>query len=106
MKTKQEKIEQVEKVLKNEQIRIANTVDGFKELTQKGVCYCYAKAIVEAGYGELADGIKQAQIDVLNKVKKCSYCDNDFMDGKWHRYVFVSDIDELIEEIKNDKCNS
>ena len=45
--------------------------------------------------------VKQAQIDVLNKTKKCSYCDNDFMDGKWHRYVFVDDIDKLIEEVQN-----
>ena len=46
--------------------------------------------------------VKQAQIDVLNKTKKCSYCDNDFMDGKWHRYVLVSDIDELIKEVENE----
>ena len=50
--------------------------------------------------------IKRAQVDVLNKAKKCSYCDNDFMDGKWHRYVLVSDIDKLIEEVKNGECNS
>ena len=45
---------------------------------------------------------KHAKIDVLNKVKTYSYCDNVFMDGKWHRYVFVSDIDELIKEVEND----
>ena len=93
----------------------------------------YAERLIESGYGDVSEykaeierlnsnngflqcaishskdmmdeAVKEAQIDVLNKVKKCSYCDNDFMDGKWHRYVFVSDIDELIEEIKNDKCN-
>lgn len=32
------------------------------------------------------------------KLKKRSYCDNDFMDGKWHRYVFVDEIDELLKE--------
>ena len=32
------------------------------------------------------------------KVKNCSYCDNVFMDGKWHRYVFVDDIDGLLKE--------
>lgn len=36
--------------------------------------------------------------EFLRKVKKCSYCDNVFMDGKWHRYVFVDDIDELFKE--------
>lgn len=49
---------------------------------------------------EIRAQVKQAQIDILNKAKKCSYCDNDFMDGKWHRYVFVNDIDELIEEVE------
>lgn len=36
--------------------------------------------------------------EFARKVKECSYCDNDFMDGKWHRYVFVDDIDELLKE--------
>ena len=49
---------------------------------------------------ELTEKIKQAQIDVLCKSKQRSWCDNFFADGKWHRYVFVDDIDELIEEIK------
>ena len=39
---------------------------------------------------------KQAQIDVLNELKTHSYYDDDYMDS----YVFVSDIDELIEEIE------
>lgn len=42
---------------------------------------------------------KQAQIEVLNEVKKLSRCDNFFTDGKWHRYVFVDDIDKLLEEL-------
>ena len=54
-------------------------------------CYC----------DEMPDKIKQAKIDILNNVKTYSYCDNNFMDGKWHRYVFVSDIDELIKEVQN-----
>lgn len=49
---------------------------------------------------ELTEKIKQAQIDVLNEVKKCSQCDNFFPDGNWHRYVLVSDIDILIKEIE------
>lgn len=57
-----------------------------------------AVALVKEGYGN----VKQAQIDVLNKVKTYSYCDNDFLDGKWHRYVFVSDIDGLIKEVENE----
>lgn len=36
--------------------------------------------------------------EFAEKLKKCSYCDNVFMDGKWHRYVFVDDIDKLLKE--------
>lgn len=36
--------------------------------------------------------------EFARKVKNCSYCDNVFMDGKWHRYVFVDDINELLRE--------
>lgn len=42
---------------------------------------------------------KQAQIEVLNEAKKLSHCDNFFTDGKWHRYVFIDDIDKLLEEL-------
>lgn len=43
---------------------------------------------------------EQAQIDILNEIKKYSCTDNFFADGKWHRYVLVSNIDEIIEELK------
>ena len=45
---------------------------------------------------EIAAQAKQAKIDVLNELKTHSYYDDDYMDS----YVFVSDIDELIEEIE------
>lgn len=36
--------------------------------------------------------------EFARKVKECSCCDNFFKDGKWHRYVFVDDIDELLKK--------
>lgn len=39
---------------------------------------------------------EQAVKEFAEKLKKYSYTDNCFTDGKWHRYVLVSDIDELI----------
>lgn len=39
---------------------------------------------------------EQAVKEFAEKLKKYSYTDNCFADGKWHRYVLVSDIDELI----------
>lgn len=34
-----------------------------------------------------------AVLRLAEKLKQCSYCDNCFKDGKWHRYVFIEDID-------------
>ena len=138
MKTEQEQIEQIEKVLKY-------SVADYKHLKKKGVCYCYAEILIDHGYGdvseykaeierlkdeiiylerkiairdnalkdrdkaiEMLEGkqdtiVKQAKIDMLNEVKKCSCCDNFFPDGQWHRFVFVSDIDILIKRVENDK---
>ena len=42
--------------------------------------------------------IDELLIDFVEKLKKYSYTDNCFTDGKWHRYVLVSDIDELLKE--------
>lgn len=54
---------------------------------------------------EVADTRKvweqQAKIDALKELKKLSCCDNFFTDGKWHRYVFVEDIDQMIKEIES-----
>ena len=53
------------------------------------------------GYDSCQDDIKQAQIDVLNKLKKrarTSYVLDDFTLGS---VVFSKDIDELIKEVQN-----
>lgn len=41
---------------------------------------------------------RSAVREFAEKIKKCSYTDNCFTDGKWHRYVLVSDIDDLLRE--------
>lgn len=38
--------------------------------------------------------------EFAEKLKQRSYCDNCFKDGKWHKYVFVDEIDELLKEYK------
>lgn len=50
---------------------------------------------------EINETVKQAKIDILNELKTRSYYD-EYMEG----YVFVSNIDDLIEEVQNgeDKC--
>ena len=45
---------------------------------------------------ELTEKIKQAQIDILNKV-------NDVLDNAPNGWAYTTYIDELIEEVENDK---
>ena len=44
--------------------------------------------------GELKAGTKQAKIDVLNELKSLSIYDDNYLDG----YVFIDDIEKLLEE--------
>lgn len=43
---------------------------------------------------------EQAVKEFAERLKKYSYTDSCFKDGKWRRYVLVSDIDELIREVE------
>ena len=43
--------------------------------------------------------VKQAKLDVLNKVKHLAYYDDNYLDG----FVFIDDIDKLIEEVQNEQ---
>lgn len=63
---------------------------------------CYALQYALDMTIDFKEEIKQAQIDVLRKLKTFSHCDNFFPNGKWHRYVFVNDIDEVIEGVENE----
>ena len=71
----------------------------------------FAEVIYNAGYrkensvhvGELlSDAIdatfRGAVLRLAEKLKQCSYCDNCFKDGKWHRYVFIEDIDATVKK--------
>lgn len=63
-----EMIKDMEQVLKYEQIRIANSVDGFKQLMKNGVCNCHATALYNANYRKVADDeivIKKSEYEEL-----------------------------------------
>lgn len=51
---------------------------------------------------KLKEEIKQAKIDILNKVKSLAIYDDNYLDG----YVFIDDINKLIEEVENDNSKS
>lgn len=69
-----------------------------------------AKVVYDAGYRKNDDErneIWTVAIDatfrgtvlrLAEKLKQRSYCDNCFKDGKWHRYVFVEDIDDTAQK--------
>ena len=44
----------------------------------------------------IEEQVKQAKIDVLNRLKSLSIYDDNYLDG----YVFIDDIDKLLEEYK------
>lgn len=70
----------------------------------------YAEALYNAGYrmldGEenevLTDAVdatfRGAVLRLAEKLKQRTYCDNCFRDGKWHRYVFIEDIDDTAQK--------
>lgn len=59
MKTRQEQIEQIEKVLKD-------SVADYKHLKKKGVCYCYAETLIGYGYGDVSE--YKAENERLTKI--------------------------------------
>ena len=83
MKTKQEQIKEIMETLLAHQPIIDVPYDKINDI---------AIALVKEGYGD----VKQAQIDVLNKLKeKCKF------DGHTVA-VYKNDIDELIKEVQNE----
>ena len=121
MKTEQEQIEQIEKVLKD-------SVADYKHLKKKGVCYCYAETLIDHGYGDVSEykaeikrlnsnngflqcvishskdmldeAVKQAKIDVLNRLKEIYGYYSCYSLGNDVRSLNVI-IDEIIKEVQN-----
>ena len=79
------------------QIKHLNTiVENLDELLGKGI-NDYIMGI--DGVEGIQDMWERSAVrEFAEKLKKYSYTDNCFTDGKWHRYVLVSDIDELLKE--------
>ena len=116
MKTEKEQIDEMVKVIKGFDIcglfgRCFSTgADG--ENTRYITCpECFAEALYNAGYGD----VKQAQIDVLNRVMTYinNKIENDYGDmsdsAKYltiNIYDFDDFIDELIKEVQNGEDKS
>ena len=80
-----------------EQIKLLNTiVERLDELLGKGINEYIMGIDGVEGIQDMWE--RSAVREFAEKLKKYSYTDNCFTDGKWHRYVLVSDIDELLKE--------
>lgn len=101
--TKQERIEELTKVIQKAYMENFCRSQALARPEQ------IAKALYDAGYRKINCGENKVLDDAVNeavdtafrgavlrlaeKLKQRSYCDNCFKDGKWHRYVFIEDID-------------
>ena len=103
--TKQERIEKLTEVIRKVQM---------ENFRQSRSTYTSAEQIAEALYNagyRMLDGdenevltaavdatFRGAVLRLAEKLKQRTYCDNCFRDGKWHRYVFIEDIDETAQK--------
>lgn len=77
--------------------------DGYWQCKVYELC---ADELIKRGYGDVSEykaeierlkaEVKQAKIDVLNRLKSLSIYDDNYLDG----YVFIDDIDKLLEELR------
>lgn len=107
--TKEQCIEEIAKLIEHKE-RISPCEDDI----HCDECFCGSKYIAEAlynaGYRKIDDEENEVLTDAVDatfrgavlrlaeKLKQRSYCDNCFKDGKWHRYVFVEDIDDTAQK--------
>lgn len=104
MKNKKEQIEEIENVLKNEQIRISNTSDGFKDLMKNGVCSVHSKAIYSAGYRKASDVIDEfveRLKDILTKYEFKTFSDGAVL-YSIHTKSFSDEIAKIAAEMRQE----
>jgi hypothetical protein len=95
MKTEQEQIKAIKQIIDERVETTLGYVQGRHGNVIKTVdTIIIARDIVEAGYGD----VKQAQIDVLNKLRRRSW--QGYQIGMY--IVSTQEIDELIEEVKDE----
>lgn len=84
-----------DKILKDTLNLITEQEKEIEQLTEERNRYAETLAKYQmASDKEIRAQIKQAKIDVLNRLKSLSIYDDNYLDG----YVFIDDIDKLLEE--------
>lgn len=86
-----------DKILKDTLNLITEQEKEIEQLTEERNRYAETLAKYQmASDKEIRAQIKQAKIDVLNRLKSLSIYDDNYLDG----YVFIDDIDKLLEEYR------
>ena len=57
----------------------------------------FLQCVISHSKDMMDEAVKQAKIDVLNKLKSSAVYDDNYLDG----YVFIDDVNKLIEEVQN-----
>ena len=76
-------------------------VDEIKRLEKENACLlkaCEEQFIFDTTENKKYSIFNSVRKVFAEKIKQRSYCDNCFKDGKWHRYIFLEDVDELLKE--------
>ena len=93
--TKPEQIEKLTEVIRDVQMenfrQSRNTYTSPEQI---------AEALYEAGYRMI--DTKELVLKFVRYLKNGTYCDNCFRDGKWHRYLFLEDINDITKEFLQD----
>lgn len=97
MKTEQEQIEQIEKVLKD-------SVADYKHLKKKGVCYCYAETLIDHGYGDISE--YKAEIERLRTtLGQCNTELNSALESLKSQCREIGELKAQIKQAKIDVLN-
>ena len=102
MKTEQEQIEQIEKVLKY-------SVADYKHLKKKGVCYCYAETLIDCGYGDVSEYKAErkmlgSQIKVLKQRLNNKYVEIEQLKAKCEEQDNEIDRLECVIKENDERC--
>ena len=101
MKTEQEQIEQIEKVLKY-------SVADYKHLKKKGVCYCYAETLIDHGYGDISEykaEIEDLKDEIIYLERKIAIRDNALKDRDKAIEMLEGKQDTIVKQAKIDVLN-
>ena len=101
MKTEQEQIEQIEKVLKD-------SVADYKHLKKKGVCYCYAETLIDHGYGDVSEykaEIERLKDEIIYLERKIAIRDNALKDRDKAIEMLEGKQDTIVKQAKIDVLN-